>query len=580
MLFPCEMAFLIWGIQMKKSIMTLVIILMMALLFNGCKSTEEKTEMTTEETSDNVDQVEDEKSSNQDTNGNQDTLKKEEMLKDTSEQDSDEKDEQNGTESEKETPVAVHGKLSVKDTQLVDANGDAYQIQGVSTHGINWFPEYINKEGFQSMRDDWGINCVRIAMYTAESESYCEGGNKEQLKTLVKQGVDYATELGMYVIIDWHILHDLDPNKYKQDAIAFFDEMSELYADYDNVLYEICNEPNGGTSWSQVKDYANEVIPVIKEHDPNAVIIVGTPTWSQDVDLAAMDPIEGYDNIMYTIHFYADTHRDNIRQKMEKALAAGIPVFCTEFGVCDASGSGANNFDEGNKWIQAMDDNGVSYCIWNLSNKNETSSLIKSGCIKKSGWTKDDLSEAGVWYIEVLGKDVNEIGKTSPSDNAAEDTKDAENNGNNTATENETNNKSVNSNKSNDNNNDNETTADDKKIRKDSDKSKNSESKSGNLKVSINCSNHWSDGSKEFYQYDVKIQNDGSSAVDGWNVQLDFEQSITIDQSWNGNYVTSGNSITIQPVDYNQKIEAGQSVDMGLIIKTSQTQKTPNVSLN
>lgn len=561
---------------MKKSFKTLMIILMMSVLFTGCKSTEEKTEVTAQESSDTADQVEDEKSNNQNTNGNQDTVIEEETTKDTSKQAMDEKAESNEKEGKKETnnsdnsildtktdnkkgtPVEVHGKLSVKGTQLVDANGNAYQIQGVSTHGINWFPEYVNKEGFQSMRDDWGINCVRLAMYTAESNSYCEGGNKEQLKTLVKQGVDYATELGMYVIIDWHILHDLDPNKYKKDALEFFDEMAELYANYDNVLYEICNEPNGGTSWSQVKAYANEVIPIIKKHDENAVIIVGTPTWSQDVDIAAADPIEGYDNIMYTIHFYADTHRDNIRQKMEKALDAGIPVFCSEFGVCDASGSGTNNFDEGNKWIKTMDENGVSYCIWNLSNKNETSSLIKSGCAKKSGWTKDDLSEAGLWYVGIVGKDVNEIGKTSSSDAAAED---RENNSNDK------------------NNNSNNTTADDKKTGTDSDKSKNSESKNGNLKVSVNCSNHWSDGSKEFYQYDVKIQNDGSTTVDGWSVQLDFEKSVSIDQSWNGNYVKSGNSISIQPVDYNQKIEAGQSVDVGLIIKAGQEQKTPKVSL-
>lgn len=527
---------------MKKGIFAIGFLLMLAPVFTGCKSTEENTGLAIEETTENADQVEDEKNSDQNANGNQDTLKKEEILKDTSAQASDKKDEQNGTEGEKETPVAVHGKLSVKNTQLVDANGSAYQIQGVSTHGINWFPEYVNKEGFQTMRDEWGINCVRIAMYTAESDSYCEGGNREQLKTLVKQGVDYATELGMYVIIDWHILHDQDPNKYKKDAMEFFDEMSELYADYDNILYEICNEPNGGTTWSQVKKYANEVIPVIKEHDPDAIIIVGTPTWSQDVDLAAMDPIEGFDNIMYTIHFYADTHRDSIRQKMETALAAGIPVFCTEFGVCDASGSGANNFDEGNKWIKAMDDNGVSYCIWNLSNKNETSSLIKSGCSKKSGWTKEDLSEAGLWYVEVLGKDVNEIGKSLPAENQSEkeDTENIDKN--------------------------NEAAVD----------KKNGESKSGNLKVSVSCSNHWSDKSKEFYQYDVKIQNEGSVAVDGWSVQLDFEQSITIDQSWNGNYTTSGSNITIQPVDYNQKIEAGQSVDAGLIIKTGQAQKTPD----
>ena len=313
---------------MKKSFKTLMIILMMSVLFTGCKSTEEKTEVTAQESSDTADQVEDEKSNNQNSNGDQDTVTEEETTKDTSGQAIDEKAESNEKESEKGTPVEVHGKLSVKGTQLVDVNGNAYQIQGVSTHGINWFPEYVNKEGFQSMRDDWGINCVRLAMYTAESNSYCEGGNKEQLKTLVKQGVDYATELGMYVIIDWHILHDLDPNKYKKDALEFFDEMAELYADYDNVLYEICNEPNGGTSWLQVKAYANEVIPIIKKHDENAVIIVGTPTWSQDVDKAAENPITGYDNIMYALHYYAATHKDDLRKKLA-VLHANIGIKVT-----------------------------------------------------------------------------------------------------------------------------------------------------------------------------------------------------------------------------------------------------------
>ena len=229
-------------------------------------------------------------------------------------------------------PLQAHGALSVKGTQLVDKTGKPFQLRGVSTHGLNWFPEYVNADAFASMKNDWKINCARLAMYTAESGSYCEGGNKENLKNIVSQGVEYATDLGLYVIIDWHVLHDLDPNKYKADALAFFDEMSAKYADYDNVIYEICNEPNGGTSWDQVKSYANEVIPVIKKNNPDAVIVVGTPNWSQDVDIAAKDPITGYDNIMYTIHFYADTHRDDLRAKMKTALDAGLPEFCTEFG--------------------------------------------------------------------------------------------------------------------------------------------------------------------------------------------------------------------------------------------------------
>ena len=207
-------------------------------------------------------------------------------------------------------------------------------------------------------------------MYTDEG-GYCAGGDKAALKKLVKDGVKYATDLGLYVIIDWHILHDYDPNQNKDEAIKFFDEMSKEFASYNNVFYEICNEPNGGISWSSVKSYAEEVIPVIRKNDPKGIIIVGTPTWSQDVDIAAKNPIKGYDNIMYALHFYAGTHKDNIRSKMKTAIEAGLPVFVSEYGICDASGNGACNETEANKWVAFMDNYGVSYMIWNLANKNE-----------------------------------------------------------------------------------------------------------------------------------------------------------------------------------------------------------------
>lgn len=462
-------------------------------------------------------------------------------------------------------PLQAHGALSVKGTQLVDKTGKPFQLRGVSTHGLNWFPEYVNADAFASMKNDWKINCVRLAMYTAEGGSYCEGNNKENLKNIVSQGVEYATDLGLYVIIDWHVLHDLDPNKYKADALAFFDEMSAKYADYDNVIYEICNEPNGGTSWDQIKSYANEVIPVIKKNNPDAVIVVGTPNWSQDVDIAAKDPITGYDNIMYTIHFYADTHRDDLRAKMKTALDAGLPVFCTEFGICDAGGAGANNMTEGNAWIRAMNDAGVSYCIWNLSNKGETSSLIKSDCQKTSGWTADELSEAGLWYVGVLGADIDKIGMNTPensSDNLSgqdeknvDSTADGQNSDNKTANGNEpnTNSKTTNTDKK---NTDSKTTNETKQ------NSNNKASKD----VTVTCSNQWSDGKKQFCQYDLTINNTGKDDITDWSVELDFSCEVTVDQSWNGNFEKSGSGLIVTPADYNQTITAGQSVNAGLIV--------------
>lgn len=302
------------------------------------------------------------------------------------------------------SPYALHGRLSVDGAALVDEHGEAYQLKGVSTHGIGWFPQYVNKDTFAELAG-WGANAIRIAMYTAEG-GYCEGGdnNKQKLEELVDTGVAAATELGLYVIIDWHVLNDRDPWVHADEAEKFFDKMSEKYKDYGNVIYEICNEPNGGVDWSSVKSYAEKIIPVIRANAPDAIVIVGTPTWSQDVDKAATDPVSDYDNIMYALHFYADTHRDYLRDRMKKAIDAGLPVIVSEFGICDASGSGQNNYDEGNKWIAAMDECGVSYFIWNLSNKAETSALIGSGNNKLSGFSEEDLSESGRWYKEVLGK--------------------------------------------------------------------------------------------------------------------------------------------------------------------------------
>ena len=300
----------------------------------------------------------------------------------------------------------IHGPLNVSGVDLVDANGEKVQLRGVSTHGLQWFPEYVNESAFRCLRDDWGVNCIRLAMYTDEG-GYCAGGDKARLESIIDEGVNAATALGMYVIIDWHILHDSNPMQHQAEAIDFFSRMSAKYANHFNVIYEICNEPNGGTSWETIKQYADSVIPVIRANDNDAIILVGTPNWSQDVDNVAANPL-GYDNVMYTLHFYAGTHRDSIRSKLTQARAAGTPVFISEFSICDASGNGGIDYASADTWKSLIDENNVSFIAWNLSNKNETSALLKSSYQSVDYFSENDLSDTGVYVRNwILMRSVN-----------------------------------------------------------------------------------------------------------------------------------------------------------------------------
>lgn len=304
------------------------------------------------------------------------------------------------------TPFGLHDALHVADGKLKDAHGADFQLYGMSTHGIAWYPQYICKETIQYLHEEYGVNCLRLAMYTAEYQGYCTDGDKEYLKQLVKNGVDYATELGMYVIIDWHILSDNNPQNHKEEAKKFLGEMSETFKNQDNVLYEICNEPNN-TDWNSVKTYAEEVIPVIRANDPDAVVIVGTPTWSQDLECPLGDPV-GYDNLLYSLHFYAATHKDDLRERAQQCIDKGLPVFVSEFGLCDASGNGWNDFDSAQKWLDMIEQNNLSFMCWALGNRNEACCIILPDSDKLSQWDDGDLNESGKWILNYFKNKKNE----------------------------------------------------------------------------------------------------------------------------------------------------------------------------
>ena len=292
-------------------------------------------------------------------------------------------------------------RLQVIGTKLCDGSGKPVQLRGISTLGFR-YPEYITKEAFETFRDEWGINMIRLAMYTDEPGGYCTDGDREELKRIMIKGVEIATELSLYVIVDWHILLEKSPMVYKDEALRFFDEMSALYADHTNVLYEICNEPQESPFASVIKPYALEVIPVIRKHDKDAVIIVGTDNWSQDVDDVIGNEIDD-PNVMYALHFYAASHQEKLMKKAVTALDEGIPIFISECSICDASGDGILDRDWGSRWLDWADENDISYIVWNLSNKDESSSILRPDSTSLSNWRQEEYSETGLWFKERCG---------------------------------------------------------------------------------------------------------------------------------------------------------------------------------
>ncbi len=296
---------------------------------------------------------------------------------------------------------STNGALSVDGSALVDAQGNTVQLHGVSTHGLQWFPEYVNRPLFQQVSSEWGANLVRLAFY---SDSYCKASAQDASAAMgtLRTGIDAAIAADMYAMVDWHILEDNDPNQYIDQAVEFFGQISSEYAQSPNVIYEICNEPNGETTWTQIREYAQKVIPVIRANDPDAVIVVGTPSYDRDLMAAVRNPLSQYGNIMYACHFYVSTHGQDLLGEINQAIEEGLPVFITECGLAEADGSGRVDFASAVQWFNYLNEHKLSYAVWSLSNKAETSALIASNSNATEHLGDADISPVGLWVRSLL----------------------------------------------------------------------------------------------------------------------------------------------------------------------------------
>ena len=287
------------------------------------------------------------------------------------------------------TVVQIHGLLQVSGNRILDQYSAPVCFAGNSFFwsNDNWGGErYYKSEVVSWLKLDWKTTIVRAAMGVEDPGGYLD--NKTANKNRVKTVVDAAIDEGLYVIIDWHSHHAEDNTN---EAALFFQEMANLYGEYDNVIYELYNEPLD-ISWSNViKPYAISIIAAIRAIDPDNLILVGTPEWSQRVDLAAADPITGYSNIAYTLHFYTVHHQQWLRDRASAALNDGIALFVTEWGSI-----GYSQIDsEANEWMTWCFDNKISHCNWAVNDKEEEWSILVPGASTSGGWSDDDLTDAG-----------------------------------------------------------------------------------------------------------------------------------------------------------------------------------------
>ncbi|MDO3388094.1 glycoside hydrolase family 5 protein [Gilvimarinus sp. SDUM040013] len=312
------------------------------------------------------------------------------------------------------TAIEEHGALAVSGNRIVDKHQQPVSFAGPSLFWSNtgWSADrYYNPDVINYIQEQWNAPIIRTAIGVDGNGSVIS--HREENYRKAETVVDAAIKQGMYIILDWHAHH---AEKHRAEAIAFFEHFAKNYGEHPNIIYEIYNEPLANTDWNDViKPYSESLVKSIRTIDPDNLIIVGTQSWSQDVDKAADNPITGYNNIAYTLHFYAGTHKASLREKAQYALNKGVALMVTEWGTVNANGDGGVNRDSTEQWLQFMRENQLSHANWALNDKAEGASMLKPGTPPDGNWSDDDLTESGL-YVKSIIKNWHDIDYSGDED--------------------------------------------------------------------------------------------------------------------------------------------------------------------
>ncbi len=295
------------------------------------------------------------------------------------------------------TVVGTYGQLRVSGKNLVDKNGTPIQLRGMSLSWTNWWPQFYAPEVVEWLKDDFNVTVIRAAMGVDEAGGYLD--DKAKHKAYVFTVIDAAIAQGIYVLVDWHSHHAED---YPEEAKEFFSEVAQKYGDQPNLIYETYNEPLDTASWNDViKPYHESVIAEIRKYDPDNIIIAGNRSWSTRLNEVVANRIDDA-NVMYTLHYYAASHKQELRDETQLAIDANLPIFVTEYGVTEYTGDGFVDVEEARRWWAFLDANKISWLNWSIADKEESSAAVKPGASATGGWPDAMLTQSGLLVREEL----------------------------------------------------------------------------------------------------------------------------------------------------------------------------------
>ena len=288
-------------------------------------------------------------------------------------------------------PVEKYGTLTVKNGKLCGKNGDAAVLRGMSLFWSQWTPQFYNEKAVRWLADDWNITVLRAAM-AIEHDGYLQNPDREKAKVFAV--IDACIAANIYVIVDWHDHNAVD---HETQAVAFFKEVAEKYGKHPHLIYETYNEPLNTHSWERIKKYHEAVVKEIRRIDPDNLILLGSSHWAQAVDEASKSPLEGFDNFAYTFHFYASDphHQEQLRARADTALKNGLCLFVSEWGVSESSGDGAFDVEKTDRWLQWLEENKLSWCVWSIDDKQKTSAALRPDAPPEGNWQESNLTPGG-----------------------------------------------------------------------------------------------------------------------------------------------------------------------------------------
>jgi endoglucanase len=286
------------------------------------------------------------------------------------------------------SPVERHGRLRAEGARIVDEHGAPVMLRGMSLFWSQWMGQYYTADAVRWLRQDWGVNVVRAAIAPFPG-GWVDNPEREMAKA--DAVIQASIDLGIYVIVDWHA-HAPAP----EQAAQFFTEIASRYGAHPHIIYETYNEPLDTHDWANVvKPFHQRVNAAIRAHDESNLIVAGSTSWSQDVDIAAADPLDD-PNLAYTLHFYAGSHGRTLREKALRAMDLGKALFVTEYGTVNYDGDGPIDHASTQRWWDFMEEHHISHLCWSIADKEESSAALLPGASGNGGWPDDMLSPSGL----------------------------------------------------------------------------------------------------------------------------------------------------------------------------------------